>query len=219
MSVEIGQSRLDSFLERRLKYRSLRPQFIIGLVAGILFVGDLAAGFSSLVGTDGRVVYNAVAYAIGVIYLFVPIAVWWASTVVAFAITRSVGGQGDFGVMLRATGWGLVPFAFACGFLAVGRYVGARAVDACALETIACDQGAYVKVGEQVDAIFSLMVAAAGHPTFEIFYALAALCFLLTGYFWAIALQKATTLTRQGALVAVAPPVLLVTVGFTFVTL
>jgi hypothetical protein len=218
MSSSSVSNPIGAFVERRMKYRTLRPQVALAAVAGLLFAGNIAAVYAVFSGTAARQIYGGVTYAVGVVSAFAPLLVWLGATTVTFLLARVIGARVEFSVLLRSTGWGVAPLVGAAGSLSVGRYLALRGTDPCALAVATCERATYVELTAQVDTIFAVAGAATGGSAFLIGYAVAVGFFLLTGYLWYLAAHRASTLTEAGAVIAVGVPVVAILALFTSVT-
>lgn len=218
MSETKGSNPIGAFVESRMKYRTLRPQFVLAAVAGIVFAGNIAAVYALFGGTGARQLYGGVTYALGVVSVFAPFMTWVGATTATFLLARLVGARVEFGVLLRSTGWGIIPLIGASASLAAGRYLSLQGTDVCSLSYATCDRAQYVDLTTQVETLLAIAGAGTGTTVFLVGYALATACFLLAGYVWYLAAYKSSTLTRQGAALTTAVPVAAVVGIFTLVT-
>lgn len=213
-----ARSRLNSFIEERTRYRTIRPQVVIALIAGFAFAFDMGAIYIHLSGTEARSIYGPVLYMFMITYVLVPYILWFGIAVGIFAIGRSLGARLQFGILFRAIGWGMIPVVGMSLFLSAGRFLALQGKDPCEVPAISCSIVDYNPLVEQVDALYALASVAAGEPIFQMFYAIAILCFLIAAVFWVVITEGASTLTTAGALIAVGVPVLVVVVGLTLAT-
>jgi hypothetical protein len=191
--------RVESFLDDKLKYRSMRTQMIAAFVAGILFAGFIGMGYVTVWGTDARSVYGGVFYVLMLLAVFVPVVIWVAGTLVTYIIARLLGARVEFGILMRSLGWGNVPLIGTSAALTVGAFLGLRGVPACGVGILTCDLTKVVPIETQVSHIFSLLGVGVDTTVFLAFYAVAVACFLLTGYVWYVGAYQSSTLTRAGS--------------------
>ena len=209
-------SRLDSFIEKRAKYRNLRPQFAIALLAGLAFALDPGALYYAFWGTDAREFYGPLIAMLMVSYTLAPVVLWWGVSAVFFLIARSLGAHLSFGILFRVNGWGMIPLAGSCLSLGVGRFLALqRTTEPCSYPGIICDPGEYSSFSERVGVLFSYLSQATFEPVFVVFYAIGAALFLVAAYFWIVALGSVSNLTRAGAAIVVGVPSLLLLAAFT----
>lgn len=197
---------MSSFFERSVKRRNLRWQIAIATVAGIAFAFDMGSLYMQL--GEAQPVYGGVALILSVMYAFLPIVVWAGSTLVIHTISRFIGAETQYTVLLRVTGWGMVPFIGSGILLGVGRYMAIAGVNSCSY--LSCDPIARIELTDQVDQLYGFMALTASNDLFLAFSAIAILLMLVMGYLWLIAVEKTTALTKAGATVAVLPAMIAV---------
>lgn len=198
---------LNSFVDRQIKYKTLRPQFAILFVAGVLFALDLGSVYYHFSGTEARSIYGAVLFMLMAGYLLIPLLVWFVGTLVIFLIARMIGARVQFGILLRANGWGMIPFVGTGLCLSVGRFFALQGVNPCEHPVVSCDPVTYNPLSAQVEAIYSFAASATSEPIFLGLYIIGLLLFLVTGYLWIVTAQAVSTLTREGAMVVTSVPV------------
>jgi len=127
-------------------------------------------------------------------------------TFVFHGISRFIGAHSEYGVLLRGTGWGMLPFAIGSGALGLGRYLALQSRDPCEL-MFDCSKGGIVELLEQVNALFEFANLASSSSTFQILFGVFTLCYLIATYVWYVTLDRSSNLTSLGAAVSVGIPV------------
>jgi polyferredoxin len=109
------------FFEQQTKKRSLRPQFVIALIAGFTFALDMGAVYLTI--GKATQIYGPVMFILIAGYVFAPIGLWFLVALGVYLLGRSFGARIQFGVFFRTAGWGLVPMIAVGPILAAGRYL------------------------------------------------------------------------------------------------
>lgn len=218
--VEDRNNPFESFIEERIKYRSLTGQFVIALVAGLGLALGIGGIYSLMYPTQAETVYGGLMFVLMFIYILIPTVFWFSLSVVTFIIARILGARAEFGTIFRGTGWGLVPLVGTALSLSVGRYVALSSAysNVCDYSDIVCGFAQQVTITEQVDHVFGFSGTAVLDPVFIGFFVLAGGFYVLTWYLMAVAADEATTLTRAGSLIAVGVPMLVIGAFYTYNT-
>lgn len=208
---------LGTFFEQQAKRRTLRPQFIIAILAGIAFALDVTALYV-LIGDEAANTYGPVLILLIIAYALVPFVGWFLGSVLVFTISRLLGAQMQFGIFYRTSGWGLIPMIGTGLCWGAGRFLALRGLDACSRSYVICDPGEIVGLGAQVNGIYALLATATTDPLFQGLYVLGLLFFAATVFSWILAADETSTLTRAGAAITVGVPALLVAGLYTVLT-
>lgn len=193
--------RVESFVNKRIKYRSLSKQTLIAFVASIVFAFNMGTVYLSL--GEMRPKYGGVALVLVFIFMFVPFLVWFLFTLSFYLIGLLFGARVQFSVLLRAVGYGMVPFIGAGLAWGIGRHTALASTVPCQLQVFNCKPGVSVGIQEQVDALMTMYGVVASSLVFQILYVVGVAFVLVAGYYWVIALKESSTLTREGAAIAV----------------
>ena len=211
----------ESYIVNRIKYRTIRPQFLLSYVAGLAFAFEMIGIYLIIGPTNASNLYGGAALILAFMYSFVPLIIWFVLTLLTFLVTRVVfRARADFGVLFRVSGWAMVPFIGTAASISVGRYITLRQVisDPCTSPHLTCDLTEYVTEAEQATGLTGFAHSAASEPTFQLAYVVGMLFFALTAYLLVVATDEATTLTRAGATLVAGVPIVLVAVVFTMFT-
>lgn len=209
---------VNSFMQSRLEYRRLRIQVVAALLAGLAFAFDIGAIYLILEG-EAKVKYEGTVIVLMILYSLVPVLLWVLFAFAFYTIISLFGGRSEFSVLLRGTGWGMIPFAAAFGSLAVGRYLAISSRDPCNFSSIVCEKSTVVPLLDQVDAVFLFIHSAASSSTFQLLFGAFTVLYLLAGVMWWTTVRMSSNLTRLGVLVTVGAPVALfygIVVSLTF---
>jgi len=205
-SIMVVQS-VGSFIERRLKYRSLRIQIVAAVLAGFAYAFDIGAIYLILEG-EARIRYEGTVIVLTLMYAFVPLVLWLLLTTAFYLITVALGGRSEYSVLLRGTGWGMIPFVGASAALGLARYVGVRGKEPCNYSQFVCGEDETVPtLLEQVDAVFSFANTATSATGYKLLFGVFTVLLLVSAAIWWITLEKSTNLTNLGVTVAVGLPV------------
>ena len=194
-------SRVESFVSKRIKYRSLSQQTLIAFVASIVFAFDMGTVYLYL--GETRPKYGGVALVLVFLFVLVPFLVWFLFTLSFYLIGLLFGARVQFSVLLRAVGYGMVPFIGAGLAWGVGRYIALASKAPCEIAAFNCKTGVTVGIQDQVNALIAMYSSVSSSLTFQILYVVGVAFVLVSGYYWVIALKESSTLTREGAAIAV----------------
>ena len=201
---------VSTFFEQRSKRRTVRPQFVIAILAGIAFALDMGVLYLSL--GEASVNYGPITFLMMFAYIVVLISGWVIGTALIYLIARFIGARIQYSIFFRTTGWALVPLVGTGLCWSAGRYLALRGIDACSLTSIKCGLSNKVLLSDQVSGVYSIMATATGELAFQTLYIAGMVLFVVTGYMWIVVATETSTLTREGATIVVGIPFLIVAI-------
>jgi hypothetical protein len=206
---------VGSFIEGRLKYRSLRIQIAAVALAGLAYAFDIGAIYVILEG-EARIRYEGTVIVLTLLYMSGPFILWLLLTTAFYLITVALGGRSEFSVLLRGTGWGMIPFVGASAALGFARYLGIQSKEPCNYSQFVCGENEAVPtLLEQVDAVFAFANTATSASAYRLLFGVFTVFLLVSTAIWWITVEKSTNLTNLGVTVAVGVPVAVYYVAFT----
>lgn len=196
---------IEVFVRDRNKYRSLQHQVLLTICVSVLFALNFGAIYASL-GTAQRS-YGGTAILLIILSGLLPFCIWFFISGIFYTFARSIGARAQFSIILRSVGYGMAAFIPAAGLWAIGTYLGLPTRNACNYPAFNCDPSKVIDLGAQTDALFSFYGAAMSSSIYQALFAVS-LAFIAAGvYYWIIAMDESSTLTRQGASVVVGVPI------------
>lgn len=193
--------RIESFVNKQIKYRNLNQQAILVSLASIVFAFNMLTVYLSL--GESRPKYGGVALVLVFIFLLIPFLLWLVFTLSFYFTGLLFGARMQFSILLRAVGYGMAPFIGSGLAWGVGRYIALRGAQACQLQAFNCEPGVSVELQQQVNALMTLYSSVTSSIVFQALYVVGVGMVLIAGYYWIIALKESTTLTREGAALTV----------------
>ncbi|MFC6964756.1 YIP1 family protein [Halocatena marina] len=193
----------NEFFEERIKYPTMTAQSAIILVTALAFGGQMIGVYFTTLGMEVNH-YESLIIVLSIVQMIVPLVLWPAFTLIFWGIGKAVNAQLRFKLLLRLTGWGFLPMIGAGMSLALGRYVPLRAANPCNAALV-CDPAYTGTLTLLVEDLFLYIGSATSSVVFQAAFVVAVLFILLSAYLWYNAVYEASTLTRQGAFLAVAP--------------
>ncbi|RDZ51345.1 hypothetical protein C5C07_17330 [Haloferax sp. Atlit-4N] len=204
----------NRFFEERIKYPTLTAQSIIILVTALAFAGDMIGVYITTFGMEVNH-YESLIVVLSMMYIALPLVLWPTFTFTFWAIGKAVNARLSYGLLLRMTGWGFLPMIGAGVSWSLGRYLAIRSTNPCD-SALVCDPLFIGTIAIQMEDIYLYVGSATSSVIFQTAFIVGVLFVLLSTYLWYNAVYEASTLTRQGSLLAVGLPVLIFLSVYTY---
>lgn len=196
---------IESFVRRRNRYRTLQHQALLTACVCVLFALNVGIIYGALGGA--RDSYGGTALLATIFVGLLPLGLWFVFTTTFYAFARLLGARAQFSIFLRSVGYGMGAFVPASALWAVGRYLGLPANRGCDFAAFDCDPSTVVSLGDQIGALSAYYTAPTSTTVFAVLYVAGVACVVGGAYYWTVAIDESSTLTRQGATLVVGLPV------------
>lgn len=206
---------LESFFGRRINQRTMGPQLLIALVAGIAFSLSMLSVYLTL--GEAQQIYGGLVLVLMLLYALIPVLLWATATTVIYLIASFLNARVEMSILWRMLGWGMAPMIGSGLALGVGQYLALRSHDPC--QYLVCEVGKYVNITTQGETVYAYVGSALGAPVMQALAVIGVLFFLVMTYLWVIITYQASTLTRAGAAIAAGIPGLTSTALFALAVL
>lgn len=194
--------RVDTFFEKQSQFGRYRLPTIVVFVAGLAMAMQSIALYYGI-GSSRNALSNAVTVSF-VADLAEPFLLWMLFAGAFYVLAKLLGGRARIGRLFKLTGWGFAPFALFGILRAVGTYYAVQG------KTIP-DSVRPGVIGSEQEGYHAVMAQSSGDPVLVATTAIGCLFFLVSGYFWVLAVDESTNLNRRQVRIVVVIPLLVYT--------